>query len=425
MTRVLVVEDSPTQAEELRLILESEGFSVDKAPDGRAGLTRLNSQSFDLVVSDILMPGMTGYELCRAMKADPAKRETPVILLTTLADPMDIIQGLECGADNFITKPYEPTHLVGRVRAILDNVQLRRAGKVQVGIEILFLGKTFNITSDKEQILGLLVSTFEDVVRTHQALKHSHADLARRTEELERAERALRLNSAQLEAANRDLESFSYSVSHDLRAPLRAIDGFARMLSEEYADRLDSEGKRLLGVILSRTERMGQLTEALLTLSRDSNRPLRPGSIEMIQMVREVLTELSASRPNVEFRVGQMPPAMGDSTLIRQVWANLLSNALKYSAGREKAVVEVGGSEAPGETSYFVRDNGVGFDMAHAAKLFQVFQRLHSQEQFEGSGIGLALVERIIRRHGGRVWAESKEGEGATFNFTLPRKPQP
>jgi len=421
MTRILVVEDSPTQAEELRLILESEQFDVEVAPDGEAGFRRLGQGDVDLIISDIMMPGLTGYELCRRVKADPVKRAIPVILLTTLSDPMDIIQGLECGADNFITKPYEAKHLLARVKEILENRNLRRGGPVTVGVEIYFLGRKFTVTSDKEQILGLLISTFEDVVRTHQALKNSHRDLAGRTDELEEAERALRLKTDQLEASNNDLEMFSYSVSHDLRAPLRAIDGFSKMIVDEHSSQLDAEGLRKLGVIQSSAETMSRIIDALLTLARGGQRPLEVARIPMEDVVREVLAELGIPRAGVECRIGPLPGALADRALIRQVWANLLGNALKYSAPKNEIRIDIEGREEGEDVTYLVRDNGVGFDMKYAGKLFRAFQRLHSRKEFEGSGIGLALVERIVRRHGGRVWAEGTPGEGAAFHFTLPR----
>ncbi|MBI2838034.1 MAG: response regulator [Acidobacteria bacterium] len=201
MIRVLIVEDSPTQAEQLRLILVSEGYDVEVSFDGEQGLKLVGASNFDLVVSDILMPGISGYELCRRLKADPGKRNIPVILLTTLSDPMDIIQGLECGADNFITKPYEPAHLVERIKNILESRRLRGDGKLRVGVEVMFLGKKLMITSDKQQILDLLISTFEDVVRTNRELQASKARLADATAQI--AQHANRMETMAIESAEK------------------------------------------------------------------------------------------------------------------------------------------------------------------------------------------------------------------------------
>jgi PAS domain S-box-containing protein len=230
--------------------------------------------------------------------------------------------------------------------------------------------------------------------------------------------------TAQLEAANKELESFSYSVSHDLRSPLRAIDGFSRILAEDYAEKFDTEGLRVLNVIRDSTQQMGQLIDDLLTFSRLGRQPIEGSHINMESLVRVVFEELIPSPATVQtprLNIGTMPPAWGDRSLLRQVLVNLLSNAVKYSKTRETPVIEVGGYAHGERNTYYVKDNGVGFDMEYVDKLFGVFQRLHSAEEFEGTGVGLAIVQRIVQRHGGHVWAEAKVNEGAIFHFTLPR----
>jgi light-regulated signal transduction histidine kinase (bacteriophytochrome) len=230
--------------------------------------------------------------------------------------------------------------------------------------------------------------------------------------------------TAQLEAANKELEAFSYSVSHDLRAPLRAIDGFSRVILEDYIDKLDDEGKRYLNIIRSNTQKMGQLIDDLLVFSRLGRQELKTTGIKMEEMAKAAFEELKPTiqKREVRFKVESLPTGYGDRSMIHQVFVNLLSNAVKFTRPKETAIIKVEGKSEGDESIYSIKDNGVGFDMQYVNKLFGVFQRLHSSEEFEGTGVGLAIVQRIIHRHGGRVWAEGKVGEGATFYFTLPTK---
>jgi len=243
-----------------------------------------------------------------------------------------------------------------------------------------------------------------------------HEQVKRQAEEMEIR---VRERTAELEAANRELESFSYSVSHDLRAPLRAIDGFGRILEEDYAAKLDAEGLRLLAVIRESSHRMGVLIENLLEFSRLGRKTLDRSAVDMAALAREVWAELGASA-TAQSTIGALPSANGDPALLRQVWINLLSNALKYSARQPSPRIEVAGERSGADLVYSVSDNGAGFDMRYYDKLFRVFQRLHREDEFPGNGVGLAIVQRIITRHGGRVWAEAEVGKGAKFFFTLP-----
>jgi PAS domain S-box-containing protein len=225
-----------------------------------------------------------------------------------------------------------------------------------------------------------------------------------------------------IEQLNHELESFSYSVSHDLRAPLRSIDGYTQILLEDYSGSLDDEGKRVLNVVVNNARRMAKLIDDLLDFSRVGRKDVTKAVVNTEGMVHSIVSELKAQEQerDISISVGPLDPCDADPNLLRQVWFNLISNAIKYTRKRKTSVIEISSSKAPGEVVYKVRDNGTGFDMQYAHKLFGVFQRLHRQQEFEGTGVGLAIVHRIINRHGGRVWAEGEVDQGASFFFSLP-----
>ena len=226
-----------------------------------------------------------------------------------------------------------------------------------------------------------------------------------------------------LKAANKELESFSYSVSHDLRAPLRGIHGFAQIMLEDYGGQFDAEATRLMNNIMANAQKMGQLIDDLLNFSRLGRKELVKMNLSMQHMALSVCNDLTGQLNNrkIQFKISELPPIEADSVAIKQVWVNLISNAVKYTGRNQGALIEIGADEKGDENIYYVKDNGVGFDMRYIDKLFGVFQRLHSEKEFEGTGVGLAIVHRIINRHGGRVWAEGIKNEGATFYFTLPK----
>jgi len=260
-----------------------------------------------------------------------------------------------------------------------------------------------------------MVRDVTDQKRAEEALRELNRELESR----------VRSRTAELEEAVREMESFSYSISHDLRAPLRAIAGYAKIIEEDYAAAIDVEGKRLLDRIAGGAIRMGELIDDLLDFSRIGRAELRRVPVDMAELAREALAEMpqlaeSVSSGRVEVRIKPLPAVRADRSLLRQVWSNLIGNALKYSRQRTQAVIEIGGTADGEEVRFYVRDNGIGFDMAYADKLFHVFQRLHRDPAFEGTGVGLAIVARIVQRHGGRVWAEGVPDEGAAFHFALP-----
>jgi PAS domain S-box-containing protein len=239
-------------------------------------------------------------------------------------------------------------------------------------------------------------------------------------------EQRIRSRTAQLEASNRELEAFAYSVSHDLRTPLRAVDGFSRIILEEYGGKLDAEGNRLLRIVLENTRHMDRLIADLLEISRAGRTEMKIKAVDMEQLVHSVMNQLTAAegRDRLEYDLNSMPVAMADPVLIRQVWINLLENALKFTSSRPVRRIEIGGFTKNEMHTYFVKDNGVGFDPQYTHKLFGIFQRLHSRKEFAGTGIGLAIVQRIVQRHGGQAWAKGAVDEGALFHFSLPVQPK-
>jgi PAS domain S-box-containing protein len=308
---------------------------------------------------------------------------------------------------------FKPTVLDdGRIIVMLSDVTERKHAeeelkKYRTHLEELVIERTAEVRATNEQLqqeIGERRRVQEEIVTLNQ-------DLTRR--------------AIELEAANKELEAFSYSVSHDLRTPLIGIYGLSQKLADKYADQLDPKGAQFLSIIQRDSQKMLQLIDNLLALSRFQHQEIQPLNIDMENLARVVYDELKAMSPEIperslQFKVKRLPPAYGDPAMIRQVFFNLLTNAVKFSRSRENAVIEIGFEPGDKGNTYYVRDNGVGFDMHHVDKLFGVFQRLHDSDQFEGTGIGLAIVQRIIHRQGGQVWAKGEIGKGATFYFTLP-----
>ena len=270
---------------------------------------------------------------------------------------------------------------------------------------------TLIVINNRELLLGMSRDISERK-QAEDAVRHLNEELEARVQE----------RTQQLEQANRELEAFSYSISHDLRAPVRAISGFAQIIEEDYGASLESEVARLFKVIADNAQRMGELIDDLLSFSRLNVHDMRRDPVDMTALAQSVIAEstMQASSTSDGFRLHELPPATGDESMLRQVLTNLVGNAIKFSRKTANPFIEIGATQDPDRVTYFVRDNGIGFDMRYAAKLFKVFQRLHNPEQFEGTGVGLAIVQRVVQRHGGEVWAESQPGEGTTFFFSLP-----
>ena len=382
--KILAVDDSETYLHELAEGLRADGYELVLARSGEEALALLEVQPVDCILLDVMMPGIGGHEACRRIKSVPGLRDIPIIMLTAVEDRDAMIQGLSAGADDYIAKSSELDVLRARVLAQIRRKQFEDENRLI-----------------REHLLRAELEALE--AQTARQIAESRASLVE-----------------QLEAKNEELESFSYSVAHDLRAPLRSIDGFGLILLEDYADKLDDEGKQYIAYVRESAQHMARLIDDLLALSRVTRAELRRAEVDVSGVARSVVARLAHAAPDrqVEVVIADGLTADGDGGLITIALENLLGNAWKFTRGTASARIEVGVSEGE-PRAFFVRDNGAGFDMAYASKLFGMFQRLHSASEFEGTGIGLATVHRIVRRHGGRIRAEGAVGQGATFFFTF------
>ncbi|MFI5253004.1 MAG: PAS domain S-box protein [Bacteroidota bacterium] len=326
-------------------------------------------------------------------------------------------------------KGYPPEEIIGKHFSLFYTSEDLELGKPTILLQrALEYGRYeeegWRVKKDGSQFWANVIAT---TLRDEKGNAIGFTKVTRDRSERKRAEEELKERTIQVEAANKELEAFSYSVSHDLRAPLRAVDGFSRMLLEDYGQHFDEEGRRRLDVIRHNVQSMGDLIDDLLEFSRLGRQELKISHINMLNLVHEVYGELSSRVPdrNIQLALKEILPAFGDQKLIRQVLVNLISNAIKFTGKQPNAMLEIGSMSNETENIYFVKDNGAGFDEHYADKLFGVFQRLHSNKDFDGTGVGLAIVHRIIHRHGGRVWGTGKLDSGATFYFTLPEKGSP
>jgi len=381
--RILAIDDSLTYLQELGSVLRGEDYDVVLAHSGEEALDLLTVQPVDCILLDILMPGLGGQETCRRIKSSSCLRDIPLIMLTALENRAAVLEGLGAGADDYIQKSSEFDVLKARIRTQIRRHQSESENR-RIREELL-----------RQEIEAAKAYAAQELAETRAAMVQ------------------------ELEKKNEELEAFTYSVSHDLRSPLRAIGGYASILEEDYAGRLDDEGRRILGEIRDNSVMMGTLIDDLLAFSRLGRQPISAAPLEMAELANTVWLQLPPPA-HATLRLESLPKAFGDRALLKQVWVNLLSNAAKYTGERDHPLIEVSGRLEGGEAVYEVRDNGAGFDMRYYKKLFGVFQRLHSADQFPGTGIGLAIVHNIVSRHGGRVWAEGAVGEGAVFRFSLP-----
>ena len=543
--KILIVEDDANSRVFLERALLSQGYTVESAANGVQALEKAVLSPPDLIISDIMMPEMDGFELCRKVKTDERLHKIPFVFYTaTYIEDKDEKLGMALGASRFLIKPMEPEEFFSTISEVIEEdraghlpvpdqlpAEMTELDRMQVEVYARKLDKKVrelenerdairradeelkfrNVilsTQQEASIDGILVvdesnaiisynqrfvemwgippklveSKDDEPVLQYVATKpvdpegfldrvkylyehkeeKSHEDIALKdgrvferysapmvgvdgkyygrvwyfrdiTDRKRADEEITRLNAeleqrviertAQLDAANKELEAFSYSVSHDLRAPLRAIDGFAEILLREYSPKLDDEGKRICSIITGNSRKMGQLIDELLSLARLGRTEMHFTPINMKEIVHAVYLELTIPemRQKIDFHIDDLKKVAGDPILIRQVWMNLISNAVKFTSHREKPAISVLCRKEEDRVIYCVQDNGAGFNMQYADKLFGVFQRLHSESEFEGTGVGLAIVQRIIHRHGGKVWAEGEIDKGATFCFSLSK----
>jgi signal transduction histidine kinase len=383
-TTILIVDDAPDYLMLLGDLIAPQ-YKVRIATSGpRALELAAVSPRPALILLDADMPEMDGFATLEELKKRSATSDIPVIFVTGLHDDVDEQRGFDLGAVDYIAKPPRPAILLARIRTQLE---LKRA---------------------------------RDVL--HQQNTQLASEVAQRT----RAEaEALHLNEillarkSALEFAVKNLESFSHTVSHDLRAPLRIINGYAKMLDESESANLSPEGRALLERIVASAQKMDHLIVDILEYSRVERAQRKDSEIDMAALAGQIVQEQKTAYPNAQFSIGELPRVTADPTMVKQIFTNLIGNACKFSAKRSDPKIEIGATPVGGVLEFYVRDNGVGFDSAYAGKLFGVFQRLHSYQEFPGTGIGLSVVKRLVEHHHGRVSAESVPGEQTCFRFTL------
>ena len=379
---ILLVDDQPANLVALEAMLEDLGQNLVRAESGREALKRLLNDDFAVILLDVKMPEMDGFETAELIRQRDRSRHTPILFLTAAdTSQTQAVRGYAVGAVDYLIKPVVPEFV---------------RSKVAVFVEL----------AKKNELLRRQAALLAQSEQAALELAETRAELVR-----------------ELEHKNRELESFSYAVSHDLRAPLRRIDSFSRAILESQGRRLDDEGRKFLSRVREASQQMAQLIDDVLYLSRVTRSDLRDQDVDLSEVAELVVSRLQEGQPNRRMEVKIRPGVVvtGDGQLLKIALENLLQNAWKFTGHQAEPRIEFGVTQTSGEPTYFIRDNGAGFEMTYAARLFGPFQRLHSQQEFPGNGIGLATVQRIIHRHGGKVWAEGLVGQGATFYFTLGR----
>jgi signal transduction histidine kinase len=393
---------------------------VQEAESGQRGFTSTGNEAFlaPYYAAERTIPGHLDA-LANSISDNSAQQKRLEKLRQSIGNRMDLIRQRIDQRRQFGAEALDPKFQNGAGLRLMDIVRADTDRMINVENALLQERQGVQARARLRTRIFLIVGWLTSV----GLLAAVFTTLVRQMRRAARAEEATHKSNIQLKEANNELRAFSYSVAHDLRAPLRSINGFSKVALEEGGDNLNEECQQALGRISANANMMAQLIDDLLALSKISYQPLRAAKVEMTGLAREVYHELVEGEDGrvIELEIADLPPAMGDASLLRQVWQNLIGNALKFTRRREKAHIQIGGTSAgPEFVTYFIRDNGAGFDMQYVGKLFGAFQRLHRPADFEGTGIGLALSQRIVQRHGGAIWAEGAVDEGARFAFTLP-----
>ena len=417
---ILIVEDSLTQALKLQYILEQHDYSVAVANNGQEALDYLKKHTPALVISDIVMPEMDGYEMCRKIKDKESLKAIPVILLTSLSDPVDVIRGLQCGADNFITKPFQEDFLISRIKSVIINRELRRTASGDWGFKIFFRGEQYTITSDRMQMVDLLFSSFENAVQKNQELENAIRELKTTQEELA-------LAKEEAEKANQAKSLFLANMSHDIRTPMNGIIGMTDLCLDTE---LDDEQKEYLGMVKSSADSLLSLLNDILDFSKIEGDMLELEQIDfnLNNAVEDTVRSLAFLAHNKGLELAcrihrDVPVALvGDPGRLRQVIVNLAGNSLKFTEKGE-VIVEVK-LEAENEDDvllhFLVRDTGIGIPREKQEKIFEAFSQADESttRQYGGTGLGLDISSKLASMMGGKIWVESEPGEGSTFQFT-------
>lgn len=350
---ILLVDDTPEHIEAAVLVLKDSNFRIRVATNGNTALKLIYDQKPDLILLDIYMPQMDGFELCRLIKNTPALKSIPIIFLTSFNNEESIRKGFESGGQDYVVKPFNATELLARVN-------------------------------------------------THLMLK-KHAE--------------------SLEEANKELDSFCYTVSHDLKSPLLSLNKLVEFLAADHLNQLDEDGKELVYNIQEKSSEIIHTVDRLLEFSKMCEMKVNFEILDLNEMFIDVYNELKSLEPqrSINIHIRPLPPVNGDGVMIRLLISNILSNAFKYTRHKDSAVIDIQSAEGKGEYVFSIKDNGAGFDMKYSSRLFGVFQRLHTKDEFEGSGVGLAICQRILKRHKGRAWMTGELDRGATFYFSLPK----